>query len=204
MLTKQQLNIFGVFKRDIFASLTFKQIKEESKQKSNNIVQIAIKEFREQNLVKTRTTGNVTTYFLNFDNNATLAYLNLINDLGIQKRRFPKEILAEVQQRILKQTNFFSLIVFGSYAKNKATEKSDVDIAVIVECEQTKKDIVPLLETVKRREIKTIDYHIFTRNEFLEMVKTERENVGKQIYKNSFIYYGFIEYCNFIRGRKNE
>ncbi|HLC19859.1 MAG TPA: hypothetical protein VJK72_02995, partial [Candidatus Nanoarchaeia archaeon] len=101
MLTKQQLNIFGVFKRDIFASLTFKQIKEESKQKSNNIVQIAIKEFREQNLVKTRTTGNVTTYFLNFDNNATLAYLNLINDLGIQKRRFPKEILAEVQQRIL-------------------------------------------------------------------------------------------------------
>ena len=204
MLTKQQLNIFGVFKRDIFASLTFKQIKEESKQKSNNIVQIAIKEFREQNLVKTRTTGNVTTYFLNFDNNATLAYLNLINDLGIQKRRFPKEILAEVQQRILKQTNFFSLIVFGSYAKNKATEKSDVDIAVIVECEQTKKDIVPLLETVKRREIKTIDYHIFTRNEFLEMLKTESENVGKQIYKNSLIYYGFIEYCNFIRGRKNE
>ena len=80
MLTKRQLTIFSVFKRDIFASLTFKQIKEESKQKSNNVVQIALKEFKEQDLVRTKVTGDVTTYSLNFDNNITLSYLNLIND----------------------------------------------------------------------------------------------------------------------------
>ena len=144
MLTKQQLNIFGVFKKDLFASLTFKQIKEESKQKSNNIVQIALKEFKEQNLVKTAITGDVTTYSLNFDNNLTLSYLNLINDLEIQRRKFPKEILSEIQKRISKQTNFFILILFGSYAKNKATEKSDLDIAVIIESEQTKKEVTLL------------------------------------------------------------
>ncbi len=204
MLTKQQLAILGVFKKDIFASLTFKQIKEESKQKSNNIVQIALKNFKEQNLVKPEVIGNVTTYVLNCDNNATLSYLNLINDQETQKRKFQKEILSEVQKKISKQTNFFILIVFGSYAKNKATEKSDLDIAVIVESEQTKKEIAPLLETVKRREIKPIDYHVFTRDEFLEMLKAESENVGKQIYKNNIVYYGFIEYCNLIRGRKNE
>ncbi len=204
MLTKQQLTIFGVFKKDLFASLTFKQIKEESKQRSNNIVQIAIKKFKEQDLVKTKVTGDVTEYSLNLDNNLTLSSLNLINELEIQKRKFPKEILSEIQKRISKQTNFFILIVFGSYAKNKATEKSDLDMAVIVETEQTKKEITPLLETVKRREIKPIDYHIFTRKEFLEMLRVEAENIGKQIYKNSLIYYGFIEYCNLIRGRKNE
>src|SRR3989338_9632586 len=204
MLTKQQLALFGVFKKDIFASLTFKQIKEESKQKSNNIVQIALKQFKEQDLVNTKATGDVTTYSLNLNNNPTLSYLNLINDLEIQKRKFPKEIVSEIQKRISKQTNFFILIVFGSHAKNKATEKSDLDIAVIVESEQTKKEIVPFLETVKRREIKPLDYHIFTRKEFLEMLKADIENVGKQIYKNSIIYYGFIEYCNIIRGRRNE
>ena len=204
MLTKQQLAILGVFKKDLFASLTFKQIKEESKQKSNNIVQIALREFKEQNLVKTKITGDVTTYSLNLANNATLSYLNLINDLDLQKRKFPKEILSEVQKKISKQTDFFILIIFGSYAKNKATEKSDLDLAVIIESEQTKKEVTPLIETVKRREIKPIDYHIFTRDEFLEMLKAESENVGKQIYKNSLIYYGFIEYCNLIRGRKNE
>lgn len=204
MLTRQQLAILGVFKRDFFASLTFKQIKEESKQKSNNIVQIAIKKFKEQGLVKTKVTGDVTTYSLNLDNNLTLSYLNLINGLEIQKRKFPKEILSEIQKRISKQTNFFISIVFGSYAKNKATEKSDLDIAIIVESNQTKKEIVPFLETIKRREIRPIDYHVFTRSEFLEMLKVEAENVGKQIYKNSFIYYGFIEYCHLIRGTKNE
>ena len=204
MLTKQQLNILSVFKKDLFASLTFKQIKEESKQKSNNIVQIAIKKFKEQNLVNTQVTGDVTTYSLNLRNNLMVSYLNLINDLELQKRKFPKEILLEIQKKISKATNLFILTVFGSYAKNKATEKSDLDIAVIVESEETKKEIVPFLETVKRREIKPLDYHIFTRKEFLEMLKADIENVGKQIYKNSIIYYGFIEYCNIIRGRKNE
>ena len=58
MLTKQQLHILRVFKKDIFIDLTFKQIKEQSKQKSNNIVQIALKEFQIQNIVKTKKTGN--------------------------------------------------------------------------------------------------------------------------------------------------
>lgn len=199
MLTKQQLNILGVFAKDIFSSLTFKQIKEGSKQKSNNIVQIAIRKFQEQNLLEAEVTGDVTTYSLNLDNNLTISYLNLINSIKIHKRKLPKGILAEIQKRIFKQTVFLILIVFGSHAKNKATDKSDLDIAVIVESEQTKKQIVPLLETVKRREIKPIDYHVFTKNEFLKMLKADYENIGKQIYKENLVYYGFIDYCNLIR-----
>lgn len=204
MLTKQQLTMFGVFKKEIFASLTFKQVKEGSKQKSNNLVQIALKKFKEENIVKTRVIGDVTTYSLNVDNNRTLSYLNLINDKEVQQRKFPKEILAEIQKRILKKTVFFILIIFGSYAKNKATEKSDLDIAVIVESEKTKKEITPLLETVKRREITLLDYHIFTTDEFLEMLNAEVENIGKQIDKTNMIYSGFIEYCQMIRGTKHE
>ncbi len=203
MLTKRQVTILSAFKKDLFTSLTFKQIKEANKQKSNNVVQIALKQFKDQDLVETKLTGDVTTYSLKLENNLTLSYLNLINDFEIQKRKFPKEILSKIQKRVSRQTPFFILIIFGSYAKNKATEKSDVDIAMIVESEQTKKDLIPTLETVKRREINPIDYHVFTRNEFLEMLRAESENVGKQVYKNSFIYYGFIEYCRLIGGRKN-
>ncbi len=204
MLTKQQLAILGVFMQNIFDSLTFKQIKEGKKQKSNNIVQIALKKFKEENLVKTKVIGDVTTYSLDLNNNLTLIYLTLINDLDIQKRKLPKEILVEIQKRISSQTEFFILIIFGSHAKNKATERSDLDIAIIVESESIKKEIIPRMETVKRREIKSIDYHVFTRKEFLEMLNADYENVGKQIYKNSLVYYGFIEYCNLIKGKKHE
>lgn len=204
MLTKEQLNILSVFKKSLFASLTFKQIKQQSRQKSNNVVQIALKEFQKQDLVKTKETGDVTTYSLDLNNNLTLSYLSLINESEINKSKIPKNILEDIKNRVFKHTEFFILIVFGSYAKSEATKKSDLDIAVIAESEQTKKEFAPFLETIKRREIIPIDYHIFTRVEFLEMLKADFENIGKQIFKNNIVYYGYITYCNLIKGGKNE
>lgn len=203
MLTKEQLRILSLFGKDFFASLTFKQVKEQSKQRSNNIVQIALKEFQKQNVVQTKRIGNIITYQLNLEHNLTLSYLNLLNELEINKKRFPHKILQELQKRISKSTNFFILILFGSYAKGKTTEKSDLDIAVIVESELSKKEIIPSLETIKRREIILLDYHVFTRNEYLEMLEADMENLGKQIYKNNLILYGFIQYCDLIKSRKN-
>ena len=202
MLTKKQLNILSVFKKDLFSILTFKQIKQKSRQKSNNIVQIALKEFEKQNLVEKKVTGDVKTFSLNLNNNLTLSYLNLINDSESSKNKIPKKVLDDIQNRIFKHTEFFILIIFGSYAKNEATPKSDLDIAVIVESEQTKKEIAPFLETIKRRETIKIDYHIFTRSEFLEMLNEDSENVGKQIFKNNIVYYGYIPYCNIIKAKK--
>ena len=202
MLTKKQLSILSVFKKDIFGSLTFKQIKHQGKQKSNNIVQIALKEFGKQNLSEKKVTGNVQSFSLNLNNNLTLSYLNLINESEISKSKVPKKILENIQNRLFKFTEFFILIVFGSYAKNEATQKSDLDVAVIAESKQTRKNILPFLETIKRRETMQIDYHIFTRSEFLEMLNADSENVGKQIFKNNIVYYGYIPYCNIIKAKK--
>jgi len=204
MLTKGQINILNVFKNNIFEYLTIKQIKKESKQKSNNVVQIALCEFQKYGIIKTKKTGNVKTYCLNLDENMTISYLNLINEFDINKSKLPVNILSNIQKQVFKYTEFFILAVFGSFAKNKSSQKSDLDIAVIVETENTKKEILPYLETIKRRELISIDYHIFTRIEFLEMINTDYENLGKQIYKVNLIYYGYIQYLNLIKGEKNE
>jgi len=202
MITKQQLRILSVFMKEPFAELTFKQIKKESGQKSNNIVQIALKEFQKQGLVKTKKTGNVIAYSLNFGNNLTIGYLNLLNESEIKRKKFPAEILAEMQNKISKYTDFFILIIFGSYVKGKTNEKSDLDIAVIVESEKTRKEVMPYIETIKRRELIKIDCHIFTEKEFLDLLQAEEENLGKQIYKSSIVFYGFIEYLNLVRKTK--
>ncbi len=201
MLTKEQLRILSVFKKDIFAGMTFKQIKQGSRQKSNNMVQIAIKEFQKQEIIKSKKIGDVTVYSLNLDSGLALSYLNIINEAEISESKLLKKILKDIQKRIFKQTEFFILIVFGSYAKGNASKSSDLDIAVIVESTQTKHDIVPFLETIKRREITPIDHHIFTRTEFLEMLRKDFENVGKQIFKGGVVYYGYIPYCNLLNAR---
>ncbi len=205
MLTRNQINILNVFKEDLFKELTFKDVKQKSNQKSNNIPLLALREFKRLELVKLRKTADVTTYCLNLDNNLTLAYLNLINETSIFKRKdFPKKIVSEIQERISKYTKFFILSVFGSYAKGTATKKSDLDIAVIVESEESKKEVAPLIETIKRREILKIDYYIFTEKEFLEMLTNEQQNVGKEIYRVNIIYYGLIQYYKMVRRLKNE
>lgn len=205
MLTKNQIKILNVFKKDIFGEITFKEIKEKSKQKSNNIPLIALNEFKKLHLVNSKKIADVTAYSLNLNNNLTFAYLNLINELDIfQNKSIPKKIIEELQNKILKYTEFFTLIVFGSYAKGTATKKSDLDIVVIVESEGTKKEIIPFIETIKRRELINIDYHIFSRKEFLEMLTNEEENVGKEIYRASIIYHGLIEYYKIIKKIKNE
>lgn len=204
MLTKEQLRIFGIFKKELFTSLTFRQVKEQSKQNSNNIVQIALKEFQSQKIVKTINIADITTYSLNLENNLTLSYLSLLNELELIKIKLPHELLQEIQNRVFKHTPFFTLIIFGGYAKNKANENSDLDIALIAESEQAKKEISPYLETIKRRELLKIDYHIFTKDEFLELLDADYENLGKQIYKNNLVYYGYTQYLNIIKVKKIE
>ncbi|MBU1204085.1 MAG: nucleotidyltransferase domain-containing protein [Nanoarchaeota archaeon] len=204
MLTKEQIRILGAFKQEPFIKLTFKQIKGGVGQKSNNLVQKSLSEFGKEGLITTEKVGNVILYGLNLENNLTFSYLNLINDLDIEAKKSLKEILQNLQDRLMKHTQFFILLVFGSYAKNKQGKGSDLDIAIIVESGETKKEITPLIETIKRRELTKIDYHVITKDEFLEMVKADYENLGKQIYKNNMVFYGFVNYLNLIKEIKHE
>ena len=205
MLTKNQIKILKVFKEDLFKELTFKDIKLKSRQKSNNIPLLALNEFKKLNLVTSKKTADVTTYSLNLNNNLTLAYLNLINEIDVLNNKvIHKKIINELQERISKYTDYFTLIVFGSYAKGTQTKKSDLDIALIVDNEETKKEITPFIETIKRRELIKIDYYVFTEKEFLEMLTNEEQNVGKEIYRANLIYYGLIEYYMLVKRTRHE
>jgi predicted nucleotidyltransferase len=200
MLTKEQIEIFSIFRENISKKFTFKEIKEKSRKNSNNLIQLAIKTFKKLDIIKSDKIGNVIIYYLNLDNNLTISYLSLIEQIKINnEQRLPKDILNAIQKNILKKTEFFILLVFGSYAKGKVTEKSDLDVAVLTPNKALKKESVPYIETIKRRELLHIHYEVFTRDEFLEMLKVEQENVGKEIFRNNFIYYGAEQYYNLIK-----
>jgi predicted nucleotidyltransferase len=205
MLTKKQIDILNVFREDIFRELTFKEIKQKSKQKSNNISLLALNEFKRLNLVIPKKIADVTAYSLNLNNNLTLSYLNIINETIIfNNKTIPKKIMQELQDRISGFSDFFMLLIFGSYAKGSENKKSDLDIALIIESEESKREMAPYIETIKRREIMKIDYYIFTEKEFLEMLNNENQNVGKEIYRANLIYYGAIQYYKMIKRLKHE
>ena len=54
MLTPKQIKIFEAFLRKPYQELTYKEIKDYSKEKSNSIIQKAIVKFLAENLIKKR------------------------------------------------------------------------------------------------------------------------------------------------------
>ncbi len=92
---------------------------------------------------------------------------------------------------------FFSLIVFGSYAKGNQTSNSDLDLLVIV----PKKEDIHELESAIRNVYTRIkkNFIVTTVNDFKEMVKNSEEfNVGNEAKKYHILLYGTEQFYQLI------
>ena len=83
MLTPKQIKIFEAFLRKPYQELTYKEIKEYSKEKSNSIIQKAVVKFLAEDLVKKREVGNIILYAIHLDNSTVFSYF----DIGINEKR---------------------------------------------------------------------------------------------------------------------
>ncbi len=179
MLTKKQLSIFGAFIGNIFKEYSYKELKRLSNEKSNNAFQLAIKEFKKEALIKEKKVGTSRLYTLSTENEFVYSYLSLVaqSKLSKQANEEIKLLKKELEKRIL----FYSLVVFGSFAVGEQKKGSDLDIAIIVQDKTKEKDIKIALNAASNKALIKIDAHIISIDEFLEMLKADYENFGKQI-----------------------
>ncbi|MFH1399475.1 MAG: nucleotidyltransferase domain-containing protein [Candidatus Woesearchaeota archaeon] len=201
MITKKQLQLLGVFQKNIFKEYSFKEIKAYSKEKSNSVIQRATRQFKTENLVKERKVGTSKLYSLDLSNTKVFLYLELLC-----QDRLPS--IAQKSLRIvskeLSNIIFYSLVVFGSYTEGKASDRSDFDLAIFIPDKSHKKNIDVALHSASNKSLLKLDYHIITAPEMLEMLKADYENVGKEIARknlpvhNSQLFYNLI-----MRGAAN-
>lgn len=115
----------------------------------------------------------------------------------------PKEVLADIENRkrhkflekhqwvrlfaddFQKQFNmpFYSMVVFGSYAKEK--KGSDLDIIIIAQDTDAAEKAVHEIITRKK-----IDAHVFTSEEFKEMLSQREFNIGNEAMDDHVILHG--------------
>ena len=202
MLTESQLKIFEPLTKNILKEYSIKEIKESCGEKSNNAISLALKKFKDENLVKEKRVGRSLLYTLNIENELVFNYIQLINTKKIPKLAL--RAIERVKEDVEKHTSFFSIVIFGSYATGKQTKDSDLDIAVFIE-EESKRKIIE--SALKSSELKTplrIHGHVISKDEFLEMLKVDEENLGKQIVrKHLSIHNPHIFYSLLKKGIKN-
>src|SRR3989344_4656014 len=202
MLTNSQLKIFEPLTRNMLKEYSIKEIKEACKEKSNNALALAFKKFKEENIVKEKRVGRSLLYTLNIDNELVFNYIQLINTKKIPKSAL--RAIERIKEDIEKYTSFFSIVIFGSYATGKQTKDSDLDVAIFIEEEGKRKIIESALKSSELKTPLQIHGHVISKDEFLEMLKVDEENLGKQIArKHLSIYNSHIFYSLLKKGVKN-
>jgi len=96
-------------------------------------------------------------------------------------------------------TPYYTLIIFGSYAKGTAHQSSDLDLLIIVPNQAMISDLERTIHTITS--ISPIKVHliIITAADFKEMVEAKEQlNVGKEVIKSHFIVYGAEAYYTLI------
>jgi predicted nucleotidyltransferase len=196
MLTPKQISIFEAFLKKPYKELTFREIKEFSKEKSNSSIQNAIAKYLKEELVKKREISNIILYSVNLENNLIFSYFDI---LANGKLPNPVKKSLEIIKKELSDIEFLSLAVFGSYAEGKQKENSDLDIAIFANSEEDKKNCELSIKSAELKSLLRLDVHVITKEEMLQMLKDRYENLGKQIaYKhlaiqNPRIFYSIIQ-----------
>src|SRR3989344_720070 len=126
------------------------------------------------------TVGKSKTLSLKTENPVLKAHLTVSSD---EER---KEFLQtnQIAKKIANELNTKDIVMlFGSYAKGKETEKSDIDLLAINK-DGKQSVYFAKYELLFKKKIHPL---FVTRKEFVSMLKDKEENVGKQALKNHII-----------------
>ena len=196
MYTLTQLQLLKIWKKNPFAIYSISQIMQLTQKKTKPWVFITLKDFVKKKILNTQRTSHIDLYSLNLANPLSF---QLLHSLEVQDNlNFHKlDIISQIVQ--ISPVKNFTLLVFGSYAQNKQTPKSDLDLCFIIDNKETEKKMKPYIEDVKLNTSITLDEHYITCDEFTEMLKRDEENIGKQIFRKHKIFYNPDTYYQILQ-----
>ncbi len=107
---------------------------------------------------------------INFSNSAAMSALDFVKKEHTRFREIPLAVyclLIDMCGSLSKSESVKNIYLFGSYAKLVYTEKSDIDLAVIVKNEerQLREKIRAEIGKVERKYGKTVQAHFFEKND---------------------------------------
>ncbi len=197
MITEKQLKLFEVFAKKPFAEYTRKQIKKQSNEKSNNSLALTVNSLKKEEVLIEKKVGKSGLLTLNLDNDLTYQYIALCNNQRMNN--VVKLSIKRLKQEIGEVTNFYSLVIFGSYSIGEQKKASDLDVAVFIEREEMRKQVIASINSAKLKALLEIDAHVIPKAEMMEMLTNDEENLGKQIARkhlavhNHQIFYDIIK-----------
>jgi len=198
-MLKTELEIIKIFRENMLAKESIRGIMKNSGKKSYGTTFEGVKTLLKKEVLCATTQGKSRLCSLNLDNDLTLSYLGFL-DAEEAYAKTPAKIVKNIRELAQSiQPDYFTLILTGSYAEGKATEKSGMDVAVIVEDDTDTKKVFNTLKNKGELMIPEAHPCVFKKSELLEMLLNEEMNYGKMMFKNRRIFFGAQNYYRMIR-----
>jgi len=197
MITEKQLKLFEVFAKRPFAEYTRKEVKQESKEKSNNSLASAVNLLKKEDVLMEKKIGKSGLLTLNLENDLTFYYLALCNNNRITHK--VKLALESLKKEISEDAPFYSIVIFGSHAVGEQKKDSDLDVGIFIENEDKRNQIGALANSAKLKSVLEMDVHVIPRAEMIEMLTNKEENLGKQIARKHLAVYNHRIFYEIIK-----
>lgn len=196
MMSSKKVKLLETWKNSIFSEFSISEIMKISGKKTKPWVFNALKQLAKHRLLLSKRKGNADIYALNLYNPLliqTMQYMEAQNNLD-----FPQlDVITEAINKIPIKN--YCLLVFGSYAENKQTKESDLDICFLIENKQAEKKIKPYFNEVKLNYPVEIDGHCITFSDFIKMLLREEENLGKQMFRSHKLFFNADIYYQLVK-----
>ena len=192
-MLKKEHELLIPFIRAPWKKRTFREIKRLCNKTSESYVYDALKRYVKEGLLSEEKAGNVILYSSNLSNPKAQLYSGFIAEhLAWSAKHLPFDLIKKVIEKM--PTPYFTLMITGSYARNKQKETSDADMAVIVDDEVKTKQVLAQIHYTCELSIPQGHPYVFKKSEFLQMLLNNEANYGKEISMNNLILYGGTEY----------
>jgi predicted nucleotidyltransferase len=193
-LSKKQLKIIDVFRKDILLKDTIAKIASRIKSnypRTHDAVAILAK----NSILDLETVGNSKLCRINLSDN-TISILSYLDE----QEAFSKNIPNMDKLLAIEELSDDIIIVTGSYASGTQNKNSDIDAVVIVKNDAYAR--LKLLETETSLYTPNMHLTVFTYDDFKKMMLDKKENFGKEIIRKHTIFRNAEKYYRLIRDAK--
>ena len=190
-----ETKIIGLLSKNIKKKFTINEIAKNLGEHYSFVHRIVNRLFKDKIIIK-NLIGRSYACSLNLESEKTIILIKLSEienkKIFYEKNKELKLILNDFTDSILQLSGNITIILFGSYVKNTATEKSDIDILVI---SQDEIEVDKITKEIYAKYGKEINSVLMNSNEF----KNQKDKpIIKDIIKDHYILHGVEKFVNMV------
>jgi predicted nucleotidyltransferase len=166
--------------------------------KTNRLTYSTVKKLEKEHMITIEEKANLKLCKLSLENPQMIALIESLRWLHFTRKRSDIGLLvSDIVSR--SELPYFTLAVFGSYAKGAMTKRSDLDMLLVIPERKFEDTIETAIKSA--RALSNIPVHdvVVTYAEFAEMLRETKINVAKEVLEARYVAYGAEAFYTLLR-----